>query len=71
MTACWINVSGVIFSLTSHRGKKRNDAWSQVMKDPEVLGLIFFGSVNIERDTANQNLQNLPKKIMSEIQFAL
>ena len=42
------------------------------MKDPEVLGLIFFGSVNIERDTAiNQNLQNLPKTIMSEIQFAL
>ena len=41
------------------------------MKDPEALGLIFFGSVNIERDTANPNLQNLPKKIMSEIQFAL
>ena len=61
----------LFFPSRATEAKKGNDAWSQVMKDPEVLGLIFFGSVNIEWDTANQNLQNLPKKIMSEIQFAL
>ena len=61
----------LFFPSRATEAKKRNDAWSQVMKDPEALGLIFFGSVNIERDTADQNLQNLPKKIMSEIQFAL